>query len=48
MREGHGQTKIKTTMYLMLYNKIITIVSESLVGMGVGGIGSWNGEGGGS
>ena len=47
MREGHGQTKIKTTMYLMLYNKIITIVSESLVGMGVGGIGSWNGEGGG-
>ena len=34
MREGHRQTKTKTTMYLMLYNKIITIVSESLVGIG--------------
>ena len=40
MREGHGQTKIKTTMYLMLYNNNITIVSESLVGMGKGG-GGW-------
>ena len=38
MREGHGQTKIKTKMYFMpLYNNIITIVSESLVGMGGGG-----------
>ena len=37
MREGHGQTKIKTTMYLMLYNKIITIVSEALVGIRGGG-----------
>ena len=41
MREGHGQTKIKTKMYLMLYNKIITIVSESLVGNGGGGGGGW-------
>ena len=37
MREGHGQRKIKTTMYFMLYNNIITIVSESLLGMGGGG-----------
>ena len=34
---GYGQTIIKTIMYLMLYNKIITIVSESSVGMGGGG-----------
>ena len=37
MREDHGQTKIKTTMYLMLYSIIITIISESLVGIGGGG-----------
>ena len=45
MREGHGQTKIKTTMYFMLYNNIITIVSESLVGMGGGGGGGGGGVG---
>ena len=37
MREGDGQIKIKTTMYLMLYNNINTIVSKSLVRMGGGG-----------